>query len=298
MAIALDEEAVGHLDRPDPGDAADVVAAEVEQHQMLGALFRIGKKLGAQRLVLGWALAARPCAGDRADDDLALAHPDQDLRARADDLEAAEVEEAEIRRGIDPPQRPVERKCGQVEPAGEPLRQHDLEGVARGDVVLRPDDHRLKFGLAGVRPRFARLDQRIDGHSRRVIEGQFERVHARVQPRHRALVSRARRDARRRAHRGHDRHLVARAVEHDHHGRADEQRLGHADRIRLCRGEALHPPHHVIAEIAEHASRHRRQAGRHEMRNSASSDLKTSSGSPGQGTKASGSARARRLISA
>src|SRR5208282_1985634 len=35
MAIALDEEAVGHPDRPDPGDPADVVAAEVEQHEML-----------------------------------------------------------------------------------------------------------------------------------------------------------------------------------------------------------------------------------------------------------------------
>ena len=79
----------------------------------------------------------------------------------------------------------------------------------------------------------------------------------------RSRKPRARRDARRRADRRHDRHLVARAVEHHHDGRADQQRLGHADRIGLGRRQALHAPHHVVAEIAENARRHRRQAGRH-----------------------------------
>ena len=40
LAVALDEELVGDFDGADFGDAADVVAAEVEQHQMLGALLR------------------------------------------------------------------------------------------------------------------------------------------------------------------------------------------------------------------------------------------------------------------
>ena len=150
VAVALDEEAVGHLDRADLGDAADVVAAEVEQHQMLGALLRIGEQFGGERLILGRRLAARPRAGDRADAHLAVAHADQDFRARDDDLEAAEVEEAEIGRGIDPPQRAIERKGRQVEAAGEALRQHDLEGVAGDDIVLRLGDHGEKLALAGV----------------------------------------------------------------------------------------------------------------------------------------------------
>ena len=107
------------------------------------------------------------------------------------------------------------------------------------------------------------MTQRIDGHGRRVIERRFERVDHRVQPRHGALVSGAGRDAGRRADRRHDRHLVARAVEHHHDGRADQQRFGHADRVGLGRREALHAPHHVVAEIAEYARRHRRQPGRH-----------------------------------
>ena len=55
VAVALDEEAVGHLHRADLGDAADVVAAEIEQHQVLGALLRIGEQFGRQRRVLAAA---------------------------------------------------------------------------------------------------------------------------------------------------------------------------------------------------------------------------------------------------
>src|SRR5271165_6023954 len=107
VAVAFDEEAVGHSDRADSGDAADIVAAEVEQHEMFSALLRVGQKLGGERVVFRRRLAARPSAGDGADDDLALTHADEDLRARNDDLKAAEIEEAEIGRGIDPPQSAI-----------------------------------------------------------------------------------------------------------------------------------------------------------------------------------------------
>ncbi len=191
VAVALDEETVGHLDRPDFRDAADVVTAKIEQHEMFGALLRIGQELGRERLVLARAFSPRPGACDRSDDNLALAHPHQDFRARANDLEAAEVEKAEVGGWVDPPQRAVKRKCWQVEAACEPLRQHNLERVAGGDIVLRTGDHRLVLVLGRIRPRFARLDERIDGHRGGVIERRFERVDHRVEPRHGALVSRA-----------------------------------------------------------------------------------------------------------
>ena len=148
LAVALDEELVGHLDGADLGDAADIVAAEVEQHQVLGALLRIGQQLGLERLVLVRRRAARPRAGDRADGDRAVAHPHQDLRARADDREAAEIEEIQERRGIDPAQRAVERERRQRERRLEALRQHDLEDVAGGDVFLGALHHRAVLGGA------------------------------------------------------------------------------------------------------------------------------------------------------
>ena len=151
VAVALDEELVGDLDGADLGDAADVVAAEVEQHQVLGALLRIGEQLLLQRLVLVRRRAARPRAGDRADRHRAVAHAHQDLRARAGDREAAEVEEVEERRRIDPAQRAVERERRQRERRLEALRQHHLEDVAgQRCIPWRARTIALVFGGRGV----------------------------------------------------------------------------------------------------------------------------------------------------
>ena len=80
-------------------------------------------------------------------------------------------------------QRPIERKGGQVEAAGEALRQHDLERVAGDDVVLRPRDHRLVFGLGRVGERLARLQHRVGLGARGVVERRLERGDDRVEPR-------------------------------------------------------------------------------------------------------------------
>ena len=116
-----------------------------------------------------------------------------------------------------------------------------------------------------------------------MIERRFERVDHGVEPRHGALVSGAGGHAGGRADRRDHRHLVARAVEHHHDGRADQKRFGHADRIGLGRSEPLHAPHHVVAEIAENAADIGGRPGGIAMRDSASSALSASSGSPGQG---------------
>ena len=58
VAVALDDEALGDLDRADLGDPADVVAAEIEQHQVLGPLLRVGEQRLGQMLVLGRRRAA------------------------------------------------------------------------------------------------------------------------------------------------------------------------------------------------------------------------------------------------
>jgi hypothetical protein len=103
VRIALDDEGLGHLDAAGLGDAADVVARQVDQHQVFGAFLRVGRQLGFQRLVLLGRGATRARAGQRADRDLAafgrvlLAH--QDLGAGADDLEVAHVVEVHVGRG-------------------------------------------------------------------------------------------------------------------------------------------------------------------------------------------------------
>ena len=51
---------------PGRAHAADVVAAQVDQHHVLGPLLGIGQQLLRQALVLGRVVAARARAGDRA----------------------------------------------------------------------------------------------------------------------------------------------------------------------------------------------------------------------------------------
>jgi hypothetical protein len=89
-----------HLHGADLGDAAHVVAAEVEQHQVLGALLGIGQQLDLQRgFVLLRRDAARrvPASGRMVTSPSFAAAPGS--RAGADRGEAAEVED---RRGRAP----------------------------------------------------------------------------------------------------------------------------------------------------------------------------------------------------
>ena len=76
---------------------------------------------------------------------------------RADQREIAEVEVEQERRGIGAPECPVERERGQRERRGEALREHDLERVAGGDVLLGPVDHGEVLGRASCWRRDAAL---------------------------------------------------------------------------------------------------------------------------------------------
>ena len=101
VAVVFDDELLGDLARCRFGDAAHIVAPEIEQHQMLGALLGVGQQLRRQLAVLRRRGAAGPRAGDGADGHLVVAQAHQDFRARADDGETAEIEEEEEGRGIE-----------------------------------------------------------------------------------------------------------------------------------------------------------------------------------------------------
>jgi hypothetical protein len=66
VRIALDREGLGDLHAAGLGDAADVVARQVDQHQVLGALLRVGLQFGSSALsARAWrrAAACRPAGG-------------------------------------------------------------------------------------------------------------------------------------------------------------------------------------------------------------------------------------------
>jgi hypothetical protein len=61
------------------GHPADIVAAQIQQHQMFGQFLLVGQQIGLQRVVLLGGGAARAGAGDRADRHLAAAQAHEDL---------------------------------------------------------------------------------------------------------------------------------------------------------------------------------------------------------------------------
>ena len=72
MAVALYAEGLGHLDAAGFGNTSDVIARQVDQHHMLGALLWVIDQFGLGRPVLRQARAARPGAGQRPDGDFLL----------------------------------------------------------------------------------------------------------------------------------------------------------------------------------------------------------------------------------
>ena len=91
MAVPLDGHEVDDLDGARRADPAEVVAREVDEHQVLGALLLVGEQLLGELVVLGRRVAARPGAGDRVRGRPPAQHLDQRLRAGADDVEPVPV---------------------------------------------------------------------------------------------------------------------------------------------------------------------------------------------------------------
>ena len=65
VAVGLDLHQLVDRDGAVLADAAEVVAAEVDEHHVLGALLLVGEQLGGDAAVLLGARAARARAGDR-----------------------------------------------------------------------------------------------------------------------------------------------------------------------------------------------------------------------------------------
>src|SRR3546814_16950068 len=96
VAVALDHHLLGEPDAADVRDAANVVAAEVDQHQVFGDLFRIGEQLRGKRVVFFGALAALARTGDRPHGDQAVVDAPQPFRRRPDAVGGAAVHRVQV----------------------------------------------------------------------------------------------------------------------------------------------------------------------------------------------------------
>ena len=133
--------------------------------------FSLSSELGGQGVVLRGRRAAGARPGDRAQ--LAGAvevEPDVRLGRRADQLVALHVEQEHVRRRVDGPERPVDRRRRGAGRAAHALGGDDLVGVSRRDVLLGPFDRRHVAGLGHLRLGRARRDWLGHRHAQRAAE--------------------------------------------------------------------------------------------------------------------------------
>jgi len=65
VRVLLDDHQLRDLHRPELGHSSDVVAPQVDEHDVLGTLLLIGEQLGTQRGILGGREPAAARPGDR-----------------------------------------------------------------------------------------------------------------------------------------------------------------------------------------------------------------------------------------
>ncbi len=150
VRIALDVHQVFHLHRAVFAHPPQIVAAEIDQHDVLGAFFFVAAHLLFQSAVFGLVAAARMSSGDRPIFQLASGHPHQHLRRRAQNVRIAHAQKIQIGRGIHLPQRAVYIERRDFRNEIEALRQHDLENVSGGNVFLAALDAAQKTLAAGA----------------------------------------------------------------------------------------------------------------------------------------------------
>ena len=107
MRVALERHVGRHLHRAVRRHASEVVAPEVDEHHVFGALLLVALQLLGEPHVLFLGAAARARAGDRMRLHQLPFDAHQHLGRRADDRAVAHAEEIHVRRRIHVPKRPV-----------------------------------------------------------------------------------------------------------------------------------------------------------------------------------------------
>ena len=140
-------------------DAAKIVAAEVHEHDVLGALFFAGEHLLFEALVFGFVSAARQSAGDGAVKNVAALHFDEHFRGAAHDVHVVHVQIEKIRRRIQGAKLAINFERVGLDFGGKALADDHLKNVAGADVGFCFANGGQIFRLAKIgsnfqRPRF------------------------------------------------------------------------------------------------------------------------------------------------
>ena len=259
VAEAFDAHQRIDLYAPRHGDSPNIVAAEVNEHDVLRPLLLVREQFDRQPFVLFGRGPAPPRPGDGVVHDNAVFDPHQQFRRSADDLKFAHVEIEHVRRWVHHPQLAVDVERVDRRLPLQPMRRHDLDDVT-GDHVL-PDliDHEFVAFAALVRFRHRTRPDHGAGLIHRDADGGV------CQPLHDAVHQCARLHVRpldiaiQAAVRDHLNNVV-KVVEHEHRVAEQEHRFGYAHGIaQLPLDARFKVADRVVRHVANGAARERRE---------------------------------------
>ena len=141
VGVPLDGVQALDLDAAELADLAQVIAAQVHQHVVLGQLLLVGQQLLFQGLVLCVGLAAGPGPGQGEGVEHAVLQLHQRLRGGTGHLYVRPGEVEHVGGGVRGPQDAVGIQQRPGEGGAEPVGEHDLEDIPLPDIMLCPLDH-------------------------------------------------------------------------------------------------------------------------------------------------------------
>ena len=252
VAVALDHKCLGHFHTANLGDAANVVARQVDQHHMLGTLFGVVDQLHFSRLVGFRRGAAWPRARQRADGDfLSLGRgllPHQNFGRGPHHMRIAQVVVIHIRAGVQRTQGAIQRQRAGREFFVNALPHLHLHEVARSDQLFGTH-HRgqvVVFGKAALGGVAHALGNR--GSLCGCFQALFQFTQTRLRFGIRIGLCRVG------VH--HERELAREVVDHRQLFGLQQQDVGHAQVVSRARMRQLlfDVTHRVVAKIARQAT--------------------------------------------
>src|SRR5260370_10029994 len=146
VAVTLDRHLLRHFDAAELRDATEVVASEIDQHDVLGPFFWIDNQFLRELFVFRCIFPAAPRPGDRTNFGYALTQEYMNLRRTSYNREIfSELETKHIRRRIAEPERAIKIESVTPKLGLETLRQHNLKNFAGRDEFLGLSHHCFEF---------------------------------------------------------------------------------------------------------------------------------------------------------
>ncbi len=157
---------LGHFNAAESRNPAEVIAAKINQHHVLGPLFWIGYQFAREPFVFLDVSTAPVGPGNWTQFGDSIADAQMDFRRAAQDGKAwIEAQTEHVGRRVSKTQRAIKIERLTPEIVFEALRQHHLKNVTRRDQLLGFGDHRFELHLCGVAGRRRKIGSgfRIDG---------------------------------------------------------------------------------------------------------------------------------------